>query len=393
MALVLFPFLFFDVKLLLYPHGGSGNHGCEAIVRSTRTLTKADITLMSSCVEEDLAYGLGNVCLCLPDSVPMKKTSLLYAKAVAERYLFGNANSYDLAHFSPIFRNARKADLVLSIGGDNYCYGTPDYIYLQNRQFQKMGKKTVLWGCSIDPDRIDSRMLDDLKCYSKIIARESLTYRSLTSLGLPNVSLYPDPAFCLGSSYLPLPDGFIEGNTVGINVSPMVISHEMSAGAVMNNYKELIAYILHESDMNVALIPHVVWPHNDDREPLRILYDLFKDSGRIVMIEDHNAEELKGYIARCRFMIAARTHASIAAYSSKVPTLVVGYSIKARGIAADIFGDERNYILPVQQLMNPGQLCLAFKWLVRNEQEINSHYGQMMDDYIGSLGGLKSSLL
>ena len=23
------------MKLLLYPHGGSGNHGCEAIVRST----------------------------------------------------------------------------------------------------------------------------------------------------------------------------------------------------------------------------------------------------------------------------------------------------------------------------------------------------------------------
>ena len=90
--------------------------------------------------------------------------------------------------------------------------------------------------------------------------------------------------------------------------------------------------------MQVALIPHVVWSHNDDRKPLSQLYEMFKDTGRVVMIEDHNAEELKGYIARCRLMVVARTHASIAAYSTQVPTLVVGYSVKARGIAKDIFG-------------------------------------------------------
>lgn len=48
--------------------------------------------------------------------------------------------------------------------------------------------------------------------------------------------------------------------------------------------------------------------------------------------------------------IGARTHATIAAYSSLVPTLVVGYSVKARGIARDLFGTEKNYVLPVQLL-------------------------------------------
>ena len=38
------------------------------------------------------------------------------------------------------------------------------------------------------------------------------------------------------------------------------------------------------------------------------------------------------------------------AYSSCVPTLVVGYSVKARGIARDIFGTEDRYVLPVQSL-------------------------------------------
>lgn len=49
------------------------------------------------------------------------------------------------------------------------------------------------------------------------------------------------------------------------------------------------------------------------------------------MIEDASCGDLKGYISRCRFLVAARTHASIAAYSTGVPALVAGYSVKARG--------------------------------------------------------------
>ena len=125
--------------------------------------------------------------------------------------------------------------------------------------------------------------------------------------------------------------------------------------------------------MNVALIPHVVWSHNDDRKPLGHLYNLFKDSGRVCMIEDHNCEELKGYISRCRFMVTARTHASIAAYSTCVPTLVVGYSVKARGIAKDLFGTDKNYVIPVQSLKEEKDLLEAFKWLQNNEASVRNH--------------------
>ena len=85
------------------------------------------------------------------------------------------------------------------------------------------------------------------------------------------------------------------------------------------------------------------------------------------MIEDHTCEELKGYIARCRMFIGARTHATIAAYSSLVPTLVVGYSVKARGIARDLFGTEKNYVLPVQ--------------LLRKEEAIRSQLAAKMPAY------------
>ena len=49
------------MKLLLYPHGGSGNHGCEAIVRSTLKMIPT-ATLFSSNPDEDKRYGLDAIC-------------------------------------------------------------------------------------------------------------------------------------------------------------------------------------------------------------------------------------------------------------------------------------------------------------------------------------------
>ena len=65
--------------------------------------------------------------------------------------------------------------------------------------------------------------------------------------------------------------------------------------------------------------------------------------------------------------IGARTHATIAAYSPR-PTLVVGYSIKARGIAKDLFGTDEGYVLPVQALAQKEDLVNAFDWLYQNAQ-------------------------
>lgn len=203
----------------------------------------------------------------------------------------------------------------------------------------------------------------------------------MVKAGLSNVKLLPDPAFQLERVDLELPDGFIEGNTVGINLSPMVMNCENGDNITFKNYEKLIEHIIATSDMQIALIPHVVWAENDDRVPLRLLYEKYKNTGRVVMIEDHNCMELKGYIARCRFMIAARTHASIAAYSTCVPTLVVGYSVKAKGIAKDIFGTYENYVLPVQSLSQEEDLANAFDWIYQREDQIRTHLQTMMPEY------------
>ena len=81
-------------------------------------------------------------------------------------------------------------------------------------------------------------------------------------------------------------------------------------------------------------------------------------------------------------MVASRTHASIAAYSTQIPTLVMGYSVKARGIARDLFGNEEHYVLPVQSLQQGNDLLKALQWLQTHEDEIRKHYRTFMPGYL-----------
>ena len=270
------------------------------------------------------------------------------------------------------FTKIEKGDIALSIGGDNYCYKDVDrYIMLHDLALERKAK-TILWGCSVEPKLIkEPKIAHDLSRYSMITARESISYKALKKVN-HNTILVPDPAFSLKYEKTKLSLALKGENIVGINISPMIQEQESITGITIKNYQKLIDYIISTTDMKVLLISHVVWDGNDDREPHRKLYDSFKNSGRIQLIEDQNCINLKEIISCCRFFIGARTHSTIAAYSTGVPTVVVGYSVKAKGIAVDLFGTDKNFVLPVQDISDADDLLKAFEWLVVHEVEIKS---------------------
>ena len=70
-----------------------------------------------------------------------------------------------------------------------------------------------------------------------------------------------------------------------------------------------------------------------------------------------------------RFFIGARTHATIAAYSTLIPTMVLGYSVKSRGIAKDIFGEEK-LVLNLKDISDSSKLIEKFQEMVLDEQEL-----------------------
>jgi len=357
-------------KAILYPHGGSGNHGCEAIVRSTSIIIGQNMVLFSSAPDQDEKYGLSKICDIQQLGTPIHK-GVRYLTAQLRYRLLGDSYSFDKLYFHNIIHKAINSDLALSIGGDNYCYGVPEYIMLINKELRKRLVPTVLWGASIESSVMNGRVLDDLKGYKLIVSRESLTTNALKSHGLSNVIQAPDPAFILPESEIDLPNWWKSGNMIGINASPMILSYSNDDTLTLQNYIEVVNYILHYTDSDIVLIPHVLWSHNDDREPLKVLLHRYVDSGRVHILDmDYNAEQLKYIISKCRALITARTHASIAAYSTNVPTIVMGYSVKARGIALDLFGKEDAYVLPVQGLKSKDELVKSYVNLINNEDNI-----------------------
>lgn len=369
-------------KVILYSHGGSKNHGCEAIVRSTvKIINKDDITLYSLNKEEDLLYGINNIVNVKNAKSRLRKYNPKNIVASLKIRILKDSNYSEKLPYSQMFKENKNNAIAISIGGDNYCYSDNELYGILNKEFNKNNVKTVLWGCSVEPDIIKGKIAEDLSRYSLITARETISYEALKKVN-NNTKLYPDPAFQLDKVDLPLPKGFDPINTIGINLSPLIMKCESKDGATINNYKSLIEYIIKKTDMKIALIPHVVWDHNNDKKPLKELFEMFKDTGRVIIIDDYNCMELKGFISRCRIFIGARTHATIAAYSTCIPTLVIGYSVKAKGIAKDIFGTYENYVLPVQSLQNKDDLINAFKWIMDNEDNIKKHLIDFMPSYI-----------
>lgn len=377
------------MKFVLFGHGGYYNRGSEAIIRTTTQMLKnnfdnAKFTLVSYDYQSDRAanYGIvdeiinyGNVRYTLPHLMAYGFRKLGLQKLDVK---------YQHRWLKP---HLESGDVFFSTGGDNYCYEEPLDYFEVDRRIKEAGKKLVLWGASVDGERITPKMHRDLKRFDAIIVREMLSYEALKNRGLTQVHLHPDPAFTMGVEQNTLPDGWKVGDTVGINLSPLSMRYAGSGTQVAVAARQMIRHILDSTTSTVALIPHVVnekMPETQhDLKALTPLYQAFKDTGRVCLIDhaNNNAKQLKGYISRCRLFIGARTHSTIAAYSTGVPTLAIGYSIKARGIARDLFGDHSQHVLPVQEIKQDTALVEAFEALQSREDKMRAHLSSIMPDY------------
>lgn len=381
------------MNVLLYNHGSSYNHGCEAIIRTVsgiieKRFSDVSFTVSSLRPAEDRELIGESKKIKFIDSDNFNRMSF-----ESRRLIVGSLSTvfHNIPLFPHFFRDtveaAKRADAMISVGGDTFSYGKSAELTTVSKKLRKYCEKSVLWGCSIDEKYLVGNefkyKIHGLKKFSLITPRESITYESLKKLGFTNIELFPDPAFTLRSAPPESPLFDNGADVVGINISPLIMSYESSRGSTLKSYVGLVKRILDRTSFNVALISHVICKTSCDTDAARALISAVGESDRIKIFERGNAEEIKGVISKCRFFVAARTHASIAAYSQKIPTLVVGYSVKSRGIARDIFGAEEGYVIPVQSLSSEDTLADAFfDGIAAKEEAIRSRYDSVMADYI-----------
>lgn len=370
-------------KIVMYMHGGSENHGCEAIVRSTTALMGKKAVLYSRTPDTDKRYHLDKICEVRPRCNEMTRFSPQWVGSQVKKRLLHDQLAFVRHNYSNIIDDADPNALYFSIGGDNYCGDLVPALQYTNEMLNNKNVKTVLWGCSIDPSYMEKpENVADLKRYTRIFAREKITYDALVAAGLGDTARHcSDPAFTLGQEEFQLPKLFASRKMVGINISPYVQKNG-AQNLVYENYKRMIDEIMQKTEYGVVLIPHVIWAESDDRIPCQRLLDEFKDTNRIAMLGDLNCCQLKYCIARCEMLVTARTHASIAAYSTNVPTIVVGYSMKSSGLAQDIFGTTEHYVVNAWDMKNEGVLTEHFRWLDAEKENVRAHLAEIMPDYI-----------
>jgi polysaccharide pyruvyl transferase WcaK-like protein len=347
-----------------------GNRGCEALVRSTLQLLKQQfgdgVEVLVPSYRPDLdapqwpdAQQQGaRFVRAMPFPLALKVWSRLLrlAPGLVRRYAPGYRLPADIA------ADLRGCDALLVIGGDNITldYGLPSLMWHVRfaEHAQRMGLPVMVWGASVGPfqkePRAETLLAGFLRQLDCITVRETISLEYLRSIGVhANVSLVADGAFVMSpevvdvSSYWPKAG---PAGVLGFNISPLIQKFRPAGephSVLQNEVAAFLREVLERTDMGVLLLPHVDplegGSENSDSHYMRAILDRVGDQrGRLTLAPATlNAPQLKHVLSRCQYFIGARTHATIGAWSTKVPTVSIAYSIKAKGLNRDLFGDER----------------------------------------------------
>lgn len=370
-------------------HLDGGNRGCEGIAKGTALIlneTKANLVGLCRNIPLDTQLGIANFITLIP-----YKTLSLHEKVynkiikVLKILHIGRRLKYkEVDQMSLFLRYVPSDSIMVSTGGDMMCYDDSSPSISSVKLAKEKGIKTVLWGCSMGKENLTPKKEIALKNFSLIYARETLSYNFFKSIGLKNVICFPDPAFVLDSEICILPDCFSRTEEiVGLNLSNFIIGNNGLNSPFGDEVRKLLGYIFDNTDMNVLLVPHVMWQDQDDRLICNTIVSEFRNySSRITILdsERRNYLQIRYVISKCHSFIGSRTHAVISAYSTCVPAIALGYSIKSKGIAKDLNLPDELVVDTVHEIKH-GQLLNSFHYLEANYSTIKSHLEEIIPTY------------
>jgi len=364
---------------ILAGNGAYTNLGCEAIVRGTVKILREHFRdprfVCLSHFQSEEQYKMQRIqemdgaITHLTSHFPTKKKIIknLWRPDTWDsiyRYLLKKDAFYTRA-YKDMLPYLDEAEVVLSVGGDNYSldYGVPTLFTALDDFVLEHHRPIVLWGASVGPfssmPDYERYMGDHLKKVTGIFSRESVTIEYLNSIGV-NKNVYPvaDPAFLM-DAVKPDEKVYIDEGAIGLNLSPMMA--KFVTGGDMEQWTKIAAAIIAEvarrTERKVYLISHVTNPNSNDYTFMQRAVSLMAgEKDKITLIPPiYNAEQTKWIIGQMAVFAGARTHSTIAALSSGVPTLSFAYSIKAQGINKDLF-DHTDYCLEPTKI-NTDSIC------------------------------------
>jgi colanic acid/amylovoran biosynthesis protein len=397
---------------ILVGNGPYSNRGCEAIVRGTLAILRREfgdrvrVTVVSMApkdvVDRQAAVESDSAIAHIAHDRGRGRWSADWAHLQILKCLHPFSDVYYRPRDLPKLLTSRRygvldahlksADAVLQIGGDNYSldYGWPEAFLAVDRYVQRHGVPVVLWGASVGPFDAAPRhaqeaMIRHLASMRAILVRESASHALLMTQRLANVFTMTDPAFVMQAQE---PDvsrlGFaLPSEFIGMNFSSLMAQYV--TGGDMPQWvalcREMISRTLQTVHCPVVLIPHVT--HSGDRPDdvslmRAILQGCDTMRGRVMGLPGTlTSAQTKWVIARSAAFVGARTHATIAAMSSGVPTLSLAYSRKAVGLNQDVFGSQEFCIMP-KDMASPGAVVARLERMIADADPIRRRLNEIM---------------
>lgn len=342
------------------------NRGVEALAKSIvqgviDTFDDLHITVLSNepelarralpqdCVHfvEDDAYGPAN-------GIKPLRAFLRRLRRFIRRDVLGRHKASEKAF--------KDADIVLVSGGDVFSstYGTTERYLWQLEYPISLGKPVLFFAQSIGlfdtKEEEESFAARGKKCYFTV--REEISQAYLTEkLGVDpaRITLTADPAFLMSPSGPEILDryGLTGERFVTAAISRGIsgfkgLSHADHVAAWVNAAHFILGSEALGDDGKLVLVPHVQPSETPDENDLylaREIHERLDHDPRVVIMDgqDLSAQDFKTALSAAEFNIAERTHGAIGAMSMGVPTLSIGYSIKAEGILRQLIQNEELY--------------------------------------------------
>ncbi len=379
------------------------NRGSEALVRGISSIAKSigeDVHVILNSSEPNFS---SDISLPYVDEY-VKKLSFTSKKSIkgVMAAFFGKVLKMKEKEaeikYKELLNAAKKSDYIVVMAGDNYDvmpgFDFSPYTEFYMRLKKQNNAKILMYDCSMGAENISKSIVEGFNKFDEVTARDSISLKNLEDAGVKNVKYYPDPAFVMPTQKCPLPAGWEQGKMIGLNLSNLILRSKYGGDkeTVLKSYYNLIDFIISDTDMKIVLIPHVM--NNQDLSVLKIIYEKYKTSNRVILIDNESlrATELKYIISNFEVYIGARTHSTIAAYSTCVPTLVIGYSVKSIGIATDLFGTDKNYVMPIYNIEDEMAVVGGAKWLIEHKEEIRNRLESIMPEYIEKAKGVTELL-
>lgn len=400
-----------DITIAITAASYSGNKGAAAMLQSSITQLREiyghrlNINLMSVYPGEDKKQVPHDFVKIVP-AKPEQLLFIAFPLSILYRIFIWCPPMKKLLEKNKIIRAYKETDLVVDEAGisfvdsrgfvmNTYAFvcaavpllvGTPVVKYSQAMGTFKNGWNKFLakW------------ILPKLKL---VIARGEGTLDNLKGIGITkNVKLCADGAFTMKDSpyweeevaRVCGEDSFYNDNVVGLSISSVV--DKKCKKLNIDYIKVMVEFVeyLNKAGYPVLMIANAARinsekPRNNDLMVGDAIYEALSNKDMVRWYhKEMDAEEIRSYISKCRFLVASRFHSMIGALQKQVPTLLVGWSHKYQEVL-DMF-ELGQYAIDFSKL-DLKLMQDEFEKFVQAEDEIRAKMAKNYDAVMESSAG------